>query len=632
MPGGYNGKILRVNLTTGTQSVEEPSDVFYRTYFGGRGFNAYFLMTELKPGIDPLGPENKLVFSLGPVTGHPLSGSGRNSVGAKSPLTGGYGEGDVGGFFGAELKHAGFDAIIVEGRSPKPVYLWVHDGQCEIRDAGRIWGKDTLPAQEAIQAELGDKRVRVCQIGPAGENMVRYACVLNDVSHAAGRTGMGAVMGSKNLKAVAARGRKTPAIPDPATIKQMAKWYADNFMDLSRGMWEHGTDGGLITLSMTGGLPTRNFQEGSFEDAEKLTGATMTNTILVDRDNCYACVLNCKRVVKTGEPYNVNPAYGGPEYETCGALGSCCGVGDLEAVAKGSERCNALGLDTISAGATIAFAMECFEKGLITKEDTGGIDLRFGNAAAMLEVLDLIAKREGIGDLLAEGCARAAKKIGKGAEQFAMQVKGQELPMHEARLKHGLGVGYSISPTGADHCHNLHDVGYTTEGSPMIVDMAAQWGILEPMPFNDLGPKKMRLFTYHVNWQSLMNCLGLCQFPAFRSVRTAQIVSAVTGWNTSVFELMKVGERMNTLCRAFNIREGFTDADDTLPERFFHAFDEEKPTTAAVDREAWQKAKLMYYHAMGWDDNGVPTQDKLDELNLGWVAEELAKSPAPTAR
>ncbi len=631
MPAGYNGRILRVNLTTGTHTVEEPGEAFYRTYLGGRGFNAYFLMKELEPGIDPLGPDNKLIISLGPITGHPLAGSGRNSIGAKSPLTGGYGEGDVGGFFGAELKHAGYDAVIIEGQAQKPVYLWIHDRQCEIRDASKVWGLETFPAEEALKAEVGDKRARVCQIGPAGEKMVRLACILNDVTHAAGRCGLGAVMGSKKLKAIVARGHSTPAVADGDTVKRMAKWYADNFMNFNRSQWEHGTSGGLMSLDAGGGLPTRNFQEGSFEDAEKICGPTMTNTILVDRDNCYACPINCKRVVKTGEPYNVDPAYGGPEYETLASLGSCCGIGDLAAVAKGSERCNALGLDTIGVGAAIAFAMECYEKGLITKEDTGGIDFSFGNIDTMLKMLEMVAHREGFGDLLADGCYRAAQKIGKGSEQYAMQVKGQEFPMHEPRLKHGLGLGYSVSPTGADHCHNMHDPGYTVE-SPMLTDMAAQWGILETIPFDDLGSQKLRLFTYHVNWMSFQNCVGMCQFIGYRSNRTAEIVNAVTGWNTSVFELMKVGERMNTLCRAFNIREGFTAADDTLPERFFHPFADQKPTTAAVNREAWESAKQDYYRLMGWDENGAPTQEKLGELNLDWVADALKAAPEAAAR
>ncbi|MCL4371584.1 MAG: aldehyde ferredoxin oxidoreductase family protein [Chloroflexi bacterium] len=628
MPPGYNGKILRINLSTGSRSVEEPSEVFYRTYFGGRGFNAYFLMKELKPGVDPLGPDNKLIFSTGPITGHPVSGNGRNSVGAKSPLTGAYGEGDVGGFWGAELKHTGFDAIIVEGKSPAPVYLWVHNGEAEVRDAARLWGLDTAPVNDALQAELGDKQLKVAQVGPAGERLVRFAAIMNDVTRAVGRTGMGAVMGSKNLKAIAVRGRKTPPVADREAMRAQAKWLSDNMMELNGGLHTHGTDDGLIGLSITGGLPTRNFQEGTFERAEDITGSTMTKTILTGRHTCYACAVICKRIVKTGPPYNVDPAYGGPEYETCAALGSCCGIGDLEAIAMGNQRCNAMGLDTISTGTVIAFAMECFEKGLLTREDTGGLELRFGNAEAMLQTIELIGKRRGIGDLLAEGVARAARQIGRGAEQFAMHVKGQELPMHEPRIKHGLGLGYSVSPTGADHVHNLHDTDYEVEGSPRF-EAAKSLGILEPVPFNDLGPEKLRLFIYHVNWQSLMNCVGLCIFPAWRYLRTVELVRSITGWNTSLFEMVKVGERMNTLCRAFNVREGFSAADDTLPERFFQPFADTKPTTAPLDRRVWEQAKLAYYYGMGWDENGVPTRDKLGELNLEWVIEEMEKAAIP---
>ena len=632
MPAGYNGKILRVNLSTGTHLVEEPSENFYRTYVGGRGFNAYFLMKELEPGIDPLGPDNKIIVSLGPVTGHPLAGSGRNSIGAKSPLTGGYGEGDVGGFFGAELKHAGFDVVIIEGQSEKPVYLWIHDGECEIRDASQVWGLETVPAEKALKEEVGDQRARVCQIGPAGEKMVRLACILNDISHAAGRCGLGAVMGSKKLKAIVARGHKTPAVADTDTVRSTAKWYADNFMIFNRSQWEHGTSGGLMSLDAGGGLPTRNFQQGSFEDAEKISGPTMTNSILIDRDNCYACPINCKRVVKTGEPYNVDPAYGGPEYETIGSLGSCCGIGDLAAVAKGSERCNALGLDTIGVGAAIAFAMECYERGLISKEDTGGVELKFGNIEAMLKMLELIARREGFGNLLAEGGLRAAKKIGRGTEQYIMQVKGQEFPMHEPRFKHALGVGYSVSPTGADHCHNMHDPMYCIEGGPEIVETAAAWGVLQPVPCTGMNPEKTSLLTYVLNWRSFQNCVGMCQFIQLRPNRTTELLKAVTGWNTSLFEVMKVGERMVTLCRAFNIREGFTAADDTLPERCFTSFAEEKPTNPAVNRAEWEMAKAMYYKLMGWDENGIPTDEKLYELGLGWVIDKLKKAPAASAR
>jgi aldehyde:ferredoxin oxidoreductase len=618
---GYNGKILRVDLSTGDMKSEEYGESFYRTYFGGRGFNAYIQMKEVPAKVDPLSPENKLTISLGPLTGIPASGSGRSSVGAKNPQTGGYGEGDVGGFMGAELKHAGFDAIIVEGRADKPTYLWIHDGQYELRDASALWGQNTLETQEMIRAELGDAKIRAAMIGPGGENMVRYACVINDLKHAAGRSGMGAVMGSKNLKAIAVRGKSSPKYADLKAIGEQARWFGKNFMELSGGMYDLGTSGGVPNLSATGGLPTRNFQTGVFEHFANISGEGMKNTILIDRENCYACVIRCKRVVKVDEPYTVNPLYGGPEYETVGSLGSCVGVGDVKAVAKGNELCNAYSLDTIATGTVIAFAMECYENGLLTKADTDGIDLRFGNGDAMIAMIEKITRREGIGALLAEGSARAAKQIGRGAEDFAMHVKGQELPMHEPRIKQALGVGYSLSPTGADHVHNMHD---TTMRPGPGMNEALSYGMqIDPLKFNDIGPEKMTLFTHHVNWSSLQNCLGMCIFVPWGQDRIVELMKATTGWNTNMFELMKVGERMNTLCRAINVRDGFTASDDTLPNRFFKEIGDPKSTTDPLDVKEWNDAKQFYYAAMGWTPEGVPTRYKLQELGLGWVADEI---------
>ena len=617
MAYGYNGKILRADLSSGKLSVEEYDDQWYRTYMGGRGFNAYFLMKEVGNEVDALDPANRLIFSPGPITGAPLSGSGRSSVGARSPLTGAYGEGDVGGFFGAELKHAGFDAIVVQGKAEKPVYLWVRDGQAEIRDASHLWGLNTLESQEQIREELGDKNIRTAQIGPGGEKLVRYACVINDLKHSAGRTGMGAVMGSKNLKAVATRGRGGPKFADPETIRKWSKWIAENMMEEVGGLHKHGTSGGVPSLNEDGGLPTRNFQEGRFEHFANISGETMANTILVARENCYACVVRCKRAVKVDE-LGVIPIYGGPEYETVASLGSLLGIGDLKAVAKANQLCNAYSLDTIATGTAIAWAMEAFEKGILTAADTDGIELRFGNAEAMLQMIEKIARREGFGNLLAEGCYRASKEIGKGSEEFAMQVKGQEFPMHEPRIKQGLGLGYSLSPTGADHVHNIHDT-TMTEGPSMVG--VRELGVLRPLAFDDLGPDKVRYYAYSVNWASLVNCLGMCIFLPYKRDAMVEIVNAVTGWKTNMWELMKIGERMNTLCRAFNAKMGFAAKDDTLPERFFHDFAQKLPTTAALKKEEWEAAKKMYYVAMGWDDNGVPQPDKLRELALGWAAE-----------
>ncbi len=619
MPNGYNGKILRVDLSSGKIATEEFPENFYRQYFGGEGFIGYFLLKELSPGVDPLGPDNKLIFAAGPLTGVPVGGCGRHSVGGKSPLTGAFGEAEAGGYWGAELKMAGFDAIIIEGKAEKPVYLFIRDGEAQLRDARHLWGKKALECQDAIREELGDSLIKVALIGPAGENLVRFACVMNDLDAAAGRTGMGAVMGSKNLKAVACRGHQHVSLADPQAVKDIASWVRDNTPITNKGMRDFGTARMVTILDDVGGLPTRNFQLGSFEGADKISGQTLKDTILVKRRACFACPVQCKREVKVDEPYTVDPRYGGPEYETLAALGSDCGITDLKAIAKGNELANAYGLDTISCGATIAFAMECFENGLLTSKDTGGIDLRFGNASAMLQLVEQIALRQSFGNVLAEGVARAAKKIGPAAEEFAMHIKGQELPMHEPRLKQGMGVGYSISPTGADHCHNIHDTVYT-DMTPSL-KMLEGIGILEPMPADDLSPAKVRLLKYYSEFIHLLNCSVCCYFVMSLSLvgfdRLTQLVRSVTGWDTTFFELLKVGERAVNLARVFNIREGFTAQDDNMPQRFFTPHGS-GPLKVALDPEAFQKAKETYYDMSGWP-NGVPSPGKLGELGIEWA-------------
>ena len=622
MPCGYHDKILRVDLTTGKVEVEQPSEHFFRTYFGGWGLIAHYLLQELEPGTDPLGPDNLLIFATGVTTGAPVGGSGRSAVGARSPLTGGFGEGDVGGFWGAELKRAGWDAIIVTGRAEKPVYLWIKDDQVEIRDGSHLWGKKTAEVEEILKSELEDKRIRVTQCGVAGENLARYSCVISDVNRAAGRTGLGAVMGSKNLKAVVVRGTGRAELADRDKVRQVADWLRDNFKETwALGLHENGTDNGLLYLDGAGGLPTRNFQQGSFEGAEKLTGQTMTDTILVGRDTCFACPVTCKRKVQVTGRYEVDPVYGGPEYETAAALGSCCGIDDLEAVAYGNQLCNAYGLDTISTGVTIAWAMECFERGLLTEADTGGIELRFGNAQAMTTMIEQIAHRRGFGDLLAEGCLRAAKKIGRGTERYAMQVKGQEFPMHEPRIKFAHDLGYATSPTGADHMHNIHDDSYTSEGG---IQGVRSLGILEPMPFDYLGPEKVRLAKYHIDWQVFLNCLGLCMFMPYSREQIRDIVQGVTGWNSSLFELIKVGERALAMARAFNYREGFTAQDDVAHWRFSTPFESGPKQGVKVPAEDIAQALDLYYEMRGWDkETGAPTAGKFYELGVGWVAKLL---------
>ena len=584
MENGCNGAILRVDLSRNAFQVETPEEDFYRTYFGGWGFVAYYLLKEVPPGTDALSPDNKLIFALGPVTGVPIAGSARNAVGARSPLTGLFGEADAGGWWNAELKRAGYDAIIFEGKAEKPVYLWVQDGEVEIRDATHLWGKTTAESQGMIRKELRDKRIRTAQIGPGGENMVRYACVVNDLRHTAGRCGIGAVMGSKNLKAVACRGHRLPEIADRQAVREITKWFTENYKELSGTLPQYGMGYNLKGSSDGGGLPTHNFRDGVFEGAKKISAETVMDTIGVRMGGCYACPIKCKKVVQAQEPYKVHQIYGGPEYETLGSLGSCCGIDDAVAVSRGHELCNAYSIDTISTGVSIAFAMECYEKGLLTKKDTDGLDLHFGNADAMVTLLEWIAYRKGFGAFVAEGTRRMAEKIGKASEAFAVHTKGQEAPMHDPRARGPeLGMSYVMSPTGADHVHtNL--------------------------------------------WSVFKNCATMCVVPRYSREQMRDIVNGVTGWGLSVEDLETVGERAMDMARAFNALEGLTAEDDRTAPRFLTGFSFGPREGQHIDAEELKQSKQDYYEKMGWNPTlAVPTRKKLEELGIGWVADTLAR-------
>ncbi len=614
---GYSGKILRVNLSNDKISIEHPEEIFYRKYIGGEGFVAYYLLKELKPNTDPLGPENKLIFATGPITGVSIAGAGRSSVGAKSPLTNGFGESEVGGYWGAELKRAGFDAIIVEGKAKSPIFIWIKNGNVEIRDASHIWGKTTGEAQKIIKKELDDKLVRISQIGSGGEHLVRYACAINDLRSAAGRTGMGAVMGSKNLKAVVVRGNKRPKVANKEKLRELRDFFSNNYLKNHKEYFSHGTGGGVMEMfASIGNLPTRNFKAGGIGSAKFLDPQINKEEINLKMETCFACPIKCKKVVQIKEPWVVDPKYGGPEYETLAAFGSNCGIYDLKAVCKANELCNKYSIDTISTGMSISFAMECFENNILNESDTGGIILKFGNSKAMIQMIEKIAKREGLGDILAEGVKRAAEKIQNGAQEFAIHVKGQELPMHEPRLKQGLGLGYTISPTGAEHMHNLHDTVIANEGS--IANLKT-FGILTPLQLDDLSAKKVRALIYQMNWCALGNALVMCYFVPWNPFEQTEIVRAVTGWNTSTFELMKVGERIMNMTRIFNLREGFTSDDDRLPDRFFQPHTSGALAETSIDLDNFSEAKKIYYEMMGWDKNGVPSKIKLDELDISWA-------------
>jgi aldehyde:ferredoxin oxidoreductase len=627
MPNGYWGRLLRVDLTSGKISVEEQDEKFYRRYFGGWGIVAHYLLKEVPAGCDPLGPDNVLVFAASVLTGTAIPGAGRNSAGAKSPLTGAFGASEAGGDWGVKLRWAGYDALIISGQSEKPVYLWINNETVELRDASQLWGLEAYPAQQAIRHEVGDARASTALIGPGGERLVRFACIALDLHDFLGRTGLGAVMGAKKLKAIAVNGKTRPEVADKAAVMDTARWMRDNYEAPLGTMQDMGTARGVPSLNAAGGLPTRNFREGSFEGYETLTGRHMTDTILVDRESCYACPVHCKRVVATDEEgLSVSTHYGGPEYETIGGFGSGCGIGDIKIVAKANEMCNRHTLDTISASLMVSGAMECAEQGLLPPHLIRDLDdLRFGSSQALLGLLEQMVNRDGLGDILAEGPAGVAEKLGQEVASYFLHVKGQPLPLHEPRWKAGMGLGYALSPTGADHMHNIHDPFYANEEAPSFAAVR-NMGILDAVDSFELSPAKARMYVYMMLNKSVNNNLSLCSFMPYNLDMLVEQVRAVTGWNVSNWELLKATERTIDMARAFNAREGFSAADDVLPDRFFEPLQGGPLQGKQLDRSQFFETRALTYDMLGWDrQTAAPKRWKLYELGLDWVVEDLEK-------
>jgi len=574
---GSWGKVLRVDLTKGTTSVEEMDEPTFRRHPGGRALIAHYLLTELPKGADPLGPENILIFAMGVLTGTPLSGASRHAVGAKSPLTGGFGEAEVGGFWGAELKRCGWDAIVVTGASPKPVYLWIKDDQVELRDAAHLWGLEIMDTEETLKAEVGERLARVCEIGPAGENLVRIAGIVNDYKDIAGRAGLGAVMGSKKLKAIVVKGSRAVPLHDAAKVKEIGRWVADTLQENHWAFHNFGTGMGLDGYTRVGGMAVRNYNGGPFEGAAEISAeALVEKGYRVKMEACWACSVRCKKVVKLETPYAIDPKYGGIEYESIAALGADCGVDDLALISKVNERCNALGLDTISLGATVAWVMDLRAKGLLPDAELDGQPVEFGNGKAVLASPDAVAFRRGLGDILAEGSVRAAKKLG-GAEHLTA-VRGQELAMHDPRQRTEYGkqvrVSYATSPTGGDHMNS------------------------------------------NLPSRSAKNTVGMCFFLRYDDPKLTDIVNAVTGWGLDPDGLAQIGELSLTLARLFNNREGFGAADDKLPEQVMKPHVTGVLSRVRLDAEDVAEQVRAYYRSRGWTDGGVPTPETLAKLGL----------------
>ncbi len=623
--GGYAGHVLQVDLTRGKIVVQELDKELARNYIGGNGFCARLLFDLVRPGIDSLGPKNVLIFAAGPLNGTIWPQSGRYEVAAKSPLTGLYGEANSGGHWGAELKHAGFDAVIVRGRSPKPVYLFIEDGKAELRGAKQLWGRSTRETEDALKEKHGGD-AQVASIGQAGENLVRFSCIMTNY-RAAARTGLGAVMGSKRLKAVVLRGGLDIAVADLERFERLATAARERLLlhKFSASTTKYGTSILVELMSEIGRFPTRNFQSGAFEHAARIGGERLVREYKLKDRACFCCPLRCENFVRV--PGGGRLSDGKVEYETLSSLGGRCGNADLEELLYANRLCNLYGIDTISCGGVVAFAMECYERGLLTKRETEGIELKWGNAGAIIECIEKIAFRRGFGAKLAEGTARFSKKFGKQTEHFTMVVKGMDEPAQDGRAQKSMGLSHATANRGADHLTSfevLSEVGFVEEiekrfGSRVMPEAADR-----------LNPKYKPLMVRDgENFCAVVDSLVACKFgavwpPAFYFADFAAALTALTGIKYTEKDLRLIGERIFTLERAFDIREGITAKDDRLPERLTR-----EPAPAGPCRGHVVELSRMlreYYRLRGWNrKTGWIPRSRLVKLGLSDVAGNLAK-------
>lgn len=610
MGDGYQGKILRVDLTNEKITTEPLNKEWAKQFIGGKGLGARYLFEELKPGTDPLSPDNILSIWTGPLVGTLTPLTGRYVLVTKSPLTGTFLDSYAGGFFGSELKYTGFDGVIIKGKAKKLSYLWINDGKAEIRDAMNLAGKDTFKTEELVRKETGHKFTRVASIGPAGEKLGLISSVTSDITRNAARGGTGAVFGSKNLKAVAVKGSIGVEVQNIEEFTKMAKEMV--LKDVVENPDHAGmiTDGTPILVAMSndaGILPTKNWRTGVFEGSKGIDSEAVKSRVLVRKKACFDCAIACGSYSKVNSGIFKGAATEGPEYETLGLCGSNCGIGNVEAVVKFVEDCDRLGLDSISAGNVVALAMDLFEKGVLTKKDTGGLNLKFGNEEAYAKMPSMIANRHAIGNILADGAKRAAKKIGKGAEKLTVEVKGLEYPAYDPRGTIGMALAYATSDRGA--CH--------LRAWPVAADA---YGSQDP--WNPEG--KAAICVEDQTRTSVKWSFIFCDFYSVNFPNMAKYYSAVTGVQSSEEHLRKVGRRIWNLTRAFNVREGFTRKDDTMPERMEkEPLLDGKPKGHVVPRADFEKMLNEYYKLWGWDDQGRPTKKALDEAGLGDIVKKL---------
>ncbi len=613
MTGGYMGKMLMVDLSKRQMEDEAIGDEFARKFIGGYGIGARLLFSRQKAGVDPLGPDNHFGLTTGMLTGTPMFAGSRYTVLGKSPLTGGWGDANSGGYFGPYLKFAGYDAIYINGISDKPVYLFIDNGKAEIRDANHLWGKDTFETEEILKSELG-KDVRVASIGPAAEKLSLIACVMHDRTRAAGRSGLGAVMGSKRLKAVAVRGNMKVPLADEEKANELRKKYLKELGGMALGLRDLGTSGGAHMSAKSGDSPVKNWGGAGivdFPDADLLGGEYVRERLL-DKYGCYRCPVAGGGHMKAGTgEYKYKEGAQKPEYETLAMFGSNCLNSNLESIIMANDICNRYGLDTISAGATVAFTIECYENGLLTKEDTDGIEMTWGNHRSIVAMTEKLAKREGFGDVIADGTKVGSERIGKGSEQFAMHIQGQELPAHDPKLGIHWVTTYQLDPTPARH----------TQGSET---MHAP-GLIPPLD-RDAVSGRAKAHKIGSNFNHIVNCTGMCAMvygglPHVDVV--AEFMRAITGWDVTTEELITTGERISNLRQAFNIREGLYSPQFKVPGRIFGKppLKEGPLAGKTVDDKTLH---MEYLKEMDWDlETAKPSKKKLIELGLDDVAEEL---------
>lgn len=600
---GYHGKVMLIELDEQSIRWESLDETVLRRFLGGTGLGAYLLYTYSPPGVNPLSPENPLIFVTSPLVGSRLTTSSKFAVVTKSPLTGFIGDSLSSSFLATELKKTGFDAIVVTGRSPSPTMLAITDDSVEFLDASHLLGMSTSKTEEAVKAQLGGM-YRVASIGPAGENLVRFASIANDGGRQAGRTGPGAVMGSKNLKAIAVRGRQTVSFADPDALGAIrADLSRRSLGDATEKYRTLGTLANVSVFNRLGTLPTRNFQQSTFEGAEAVSGETFQTSHHVRNAHCANCTIGCEHIVRTTD--GGADATGRMEYESSFALGPLVGVADSNAVIRASRLCDDMGMDTISAGGSVAWAMECFENGLLTAEDADGIDLRFGDGRAVLAALQMTAQRTSLGSLLAEGSRRAAETIGNGSQNWAMHVKGLEMPGYEPRSLKTMALALAVSTRGA--CHNrssAYEADFSNRVNRLTID-------------DERGRITMEGEDYSAVLDSLIWCKFLRKaFDDFYG-ESASIYERLTGWATTPEDLVHAGERINNIKKLFNIREGWTRSDDTLPARVFV---ETLPNGAAkgvgLTRSDVDMMIDGYYRARGWTVDGLIPEGKIDALGL----------------